>query len=113
MEVLHARCGGLDVHQATVVACVRRATRKAVRRETREFGTCTRDLLALGDRLRAQEVTHVVMESTGVYWKPVWHVLAGSFELVLANAPAVRTVPGRAKATSAMRRGWRICSPMG
>ena len=69
MEVLHARCAGLDVHQATVVACVRRATRKVVRRETREFGTCTRDLLALGDWLRTHEVTHVVMESTGVYWK--------------------------------------------
>jgi len=95
MEVLHARCAGLDVHQATVVACVRRATRKAVRRETREFGTCTRELLALGEWLRTHEVTHVVMESTGVYWKPVWHVLAGSFELVLANATAVRTVPGR------------------
>src|SRR5262249_58875782 len=95
MEVLHARCAGLDVHQATVVACVRRATRKAVRRETREFGTSTRELLALGDWLRTHEVTPVLMESTGVYWKPVWHVLAGQFELVLANAMAVRNVPGR------------------
>ncbi len=98
MEVWPARCAGRDVHQATVVACVRRATRKAVRRETREFGTCTRDLLALGDWLRTHEVTHVVMESTGVYWKPVWHVLAGSVELVLAHATAVRNVPGRKSA---------------
>ena len=95
MEVLHARCVGLDVHQATVVACVRRATRKTVRRETREFGTSTPELLALADWLRTHEVTHVLMESTGVYWKPVWHVLAGHFELVLANATAVRNVPGR------------------
>ena len=69
MEVLYPRCAGLDVHQATVVACVRRATRKTVRRETREFGTSTPELLALADWLRTHEVTHVLMESTGVYWK--------------------------------------------
>jgi transposase len=85
----------LDVHQGTVVACVRLAQGRRVRRETQEFGTCTRDLMGLGEWLRAHEITHVAMEATGVYWKPVWHVLAGHFELVLANATAVRNVPGR------------------
>jgi transposase len=95
MDLLHRRCAGLDVHQATVVACARWVTGRKVNRETGEFGTAPRVLLALGDWLRAHKVTHVIMEATGVYWKPVWHVLAGAFELVLANATAVRNVPGR------------------
>jgi transposase len=95
MEVLHRQCAGLDVHKETVVAAVRIARRGKVKRETREFGTCTRDLCELSDWLEEHEVTHAVMESTGVYWKPVWHVLEGTFELVLANAGEVRNVPGR------------------
>jgi transposase len=95
MDLMHRRCAGLDVHQATVVACVRWVTGRKVQRETREFGTCTRDLRALADWLRTHAVTHVLMEATGVYWKPVWHVLAGDFAVVLANAAAVRHVPGR------------------
>lgn len=95
MDLLHDRCAGLDVHQATVVACVRWVHGRAVQREVREFGTSTRELHELGDWLRAHGVIPVVLESTGVYWKPVWHVLAGSFALVLANATRVRNVPGR------------------
>jgi transposase len=95
MDLLHERCAGLDVHQATVVACVRWVAGRAVQRELREFGTSTRELHELRDWLLGHGVTPVVMESTGVYWKPVWHVLAGSFALVLANATRVRNVPGR------------------
>ena len=95
MEVLYRRCAGLDVHKAALTACVRVAEGGRVRREIREFGTCTRDLLALSDWLRTQGCTHVALESTGVYWKPVWHVLEGALELVLANATQVRNVPGR------------------
>ncbi len=95
MEVIHARCAGLDVHKKTVVACVRIATAEAVRHEVRTFGTTTRELLALGDWLRAEGCTHAVLESTGVYWKPVWAVLANDVTLLLAHAAAVRNVPGR------------------
>lgn len=95
MEVIHARCAGLDVHQMTVVACVRVANGGEAKRETRTFGTTTSDLLKLADWLAEAEVTHAVMESTGVYWKPVWHILAEQFELVLANAMHVRNIPGR------------------
>ena len=74
MEVLHPQCAGLDVHQKTVVACVRLAIKEKVVREVRTFGTTTSELLALADWLAAQGCTHVAMESTGVYGKPVWHV---------------------------------------
>lgn len=95
MEVLYPRCGGLDVHKDTVVACVRIAEGQKVEREVRRFGTTTRELLKLLDWLQGRRVTHVAMESTGVYWKPVWHVLEGQFELVLGNAKEMRNVPGR------------------
>ncbi len=95
MELLHARCAGLDVHKETVVACARVVTGAEVTAEVRTFATTTTGLLALGDWLSAQGCAHVAMESTGVYWKPVWHVLAADFELVLANAAHVRNVPGR------------------
>jgi transposase len=95
MEVIHARCAGLDVHKETVVASVRIASGSKVKRETRTFGTTTGALLALLDWLVGHEVTHVGMEATGVYWKPVWHVLGGHFEMVLANAAHVKNVPGR------------------
>jgi transposase len=95
MEVLYSRCAGLDVHQQTVVACARVASGSTVQREIRTFGTATGDLLALADWLTAHGCTHVAMESTGVYWKPIWHVLEGAFELILANALQVRSVPGR------------------
>lgn len=94
MEVLHPRCAGLDVHKDSVVACVRCVSAPKAR-EVRTFGTTTREILALLDWLESHGCTHVAMEATGVYWKPVWHLLEGRFELVLANAQHVRNVPGR------------------
>jgi len=94
MQVVHARCAGLDVHKETVVACIRIAG-GAVRQEVRTFESTVEGLLALSAWLSESSVTHVVLESTGVYWKPVWHVLEGDFELVLANASDVRNRPGR------------------
>jgi transposase len=94
MEVLHPRCAGLDVHKDTVVAAVR-CVSPPVHREVQSFPTTTRGLLALGDWLESTGCTHVALEATGVYWKPVWHVLEERFELVLANAQQVRNVPGR------------------
>ena len=95
MEVIHSRCAGLDVHKDTVVACVRLADGGGVKRFVETFGTTTSSLLALSEWLDSHDVTHVAMEATGVYWKPVWHVLEGLFELVLANAMHIRNVPGR------------------
>lgn len=96
MEVLHERCAGLDVHKNTVVGCVRVARDGLIEREVRTFKTMTRDLLALSEWLDGHGVKHVVMEATGIYWKPVWHILSdGEFELVLANAAHVKNVPGR------------------
>ena len=97
MEVLYRRCCGLDVHKRSISACLRTVDDHGhVDRERRTFGTMTADLLALSDWLRASQVSHVAMESTGVFWKPVYNVLEdGSFELILANAQAVRNVPGR------------------
>jgi len=95
MEVLHARCAGLDVHKDTVVVCVRLAAGEEVQQETRSFSTTTQGLLTLADWLVASRVTHAAMEATGVYWKPVWHVLESACELVLANAAHVRNMPGR------------------
>src|SRR3989441_11278924 len=95
MDVVHPKCAGLDVHQQTVVACARVVSGASVHHEVRTFGTTTQDLLALSDWLTAHGCTHVAMESSGVYWKPVWHVLGGHFELVLANAMHIRNIPGR------------------
>ena len=95
MKTLHRRCAGLDVHSDSVVACARLTVRTKASHEVRRFSTTTRDLLELGDWLAAQGITHVAMEATGVYWKPIWHILEGRFELVLANAAHIRNVPGR------------------
>jgi transposase len=95
MEVIYPRCAGLDVHKQTVVACVRIAGDGPPLLEVRSFASTTSGLLALADWLDSFGVTHVAMEATGVYWKPVWHVLEGHFELVLANAAHVKNVPGR------------------
>jgi transposase len=94
MEILYPRCAGLDVHKDTVVACVRCVTEPR-HREVRTFGTTTSELFALGDWLESHGCTHVAMEATGVYWKPIWHMLEGRFELVLGNAQHIRNVPGR------------------
>jgi transposase len=96
MEVLYPHCAGLDVHKQTVVACARHMVNGTVTREVRTFGTTTKDLLALSEWLASHGCTHVAMEATGVYWKPVWHILSdGEFSLVLANAKHVKNVPGR------------------
>jgi transposase len=96
MELLIARCAGLDVHQATVVATVRVPDDQGGRRSVTEtFGTMTADLLGLRDWLQAYGVTHVALESTGVYWKPVYYVLEDAFTLLLINMQELKRVPGR------------------
>ena len=97
MEVLHDRVAGLDVHKATVVACVRSpGTGRTRRSETREFETFLGDLERLRDWLAAEGVSHVAMEATGVYWKPVWFALEElDVELLLVNSRNMRMVPGR------------------
>jgi transposase len=96
MDVVYERCCGLDLHKRTVVACVIVPGPQGVPRKTiRTFGTMTEDLLALADWLTEQGVTQLAMESTGVYWKPVWNLLEGDFALLLANARHIKAVPGR------------------
>ena len=96
MDVVYARCAGLDVHKETVVACVRVILGGKTTREVKTFETTTSGLLMLLAWLMEQGCTHVAMEATGVYWKPVWHILSdGGFELVLANAAHIKNVPGR------------------
>jgi transposase len=96
MEVLYPRCAGLDVHKNTVVACVRLMEGGPPQSEIRTFGTTTGDLLNLSAWLSEKRCTQVVMEATGVYWRPVWHILSdGEFELALANGAHVKNVPGR------------------
>ncbi len=92
MDVIYERCCGLDVHKKTVVACVLTPEGK----QTRTFGTMTPELLQLGDWLESKAVTHVAMESTGVYWKPVYNVLEGlDLTLLVVNAQQIKAVPGR------------------
>lgn len=96
MEVLHQRCAGLDVHKKTVVAAVRLATENKLVTEVKTFATTTAGLLALSQWLAENDCTHAAMEATGVYWRPIWHVLSdGEIELILANAAHVKNVPGR------------------
>ena len=96
MEVLHPRCCGLDVHKETVAACLRLVVNGKVVKEVRTFATTTASLIELSEWLTQNKCTHVAMEATGVYWKPVWHILSdGNFKLVLANAAHIKNVPGR------------------
>ncbi|HEY7551517.1 MAG TPA: IS110 family transposase [Hyphomicrobiaceae bacterium] len=97
MDVVHPRCCGLDVHKQTVVACVLLSapTGGPPQRMVRTFGTMTDELLALADWLAAEGITHVAMEATGSYWKPIWNLLESSFDLLLANAQHIKAVPGR------------------
>ena len=96
MDVLHLRCAGLDVHKKTVVAAVRLAVESKLITEVKTFAATTAGLLALSDWLSENGCTHAAMEATGVYWRPVWHVLSdGDIELILANAAHVKNVPGR------------------
>jgi transposase len=96
MEVQHARCCGIDIHKKSIRVCVliRESGRKE-QKHLREFGTMTSEILSCADWLRNLGVTHVAMESTGVYWRPVWNLLEGQFDLLLANATHIKNVPGR------------------
>src|SRR5437870_5882421 len=96
MERVYERCAGLDVHEQQVTVCVHVPDQAGVRSELRaEFATMTADLLGLRDWLLGLGVTHVAMEATGVYWKPVYYLLEDDFELLLVNAQHVKNVPGR------------------
>src|SRR5258707_2969724 len=96
MEVVYPCCCGLDVHKKSITACVLWAEAKGKsRKEKKLFGTFTHDLLQLADWLEQCGVTHAAMESTGVYWKPVWNILAEQFEVLLVNAQHIKAVPGR------------------
>ena len=95
METLHQRCAGLDVHQKEIVACRRVVAGRKAKSELARFSTTTRGLVELSAWLFEARVTHVAMEATGVYWKPIWHVLCHDFQLILANASHIRNVPGR------------------
>jgi len=94
MEVVYSKCAGLDVHKETVVACVIIRAGVQPGKEIRTFSTMTRDLMVLHDWLQASGVTHVAMESTGVYWKPIFNLLEGNFEVLLVNAAHMKAVPG-------------------
>ena len=96
MQVVHERSGGLDVHKKIILACALWFDEQGRKQqEVRSFGTVTAELLRLGDWLKAHGVTHVAMEATGVYWRPVWAVLEGRFELMLVNPQHMKALPGR------------------
>lgn len=96
MDAIRERCAGLDVHQETVVACVLSGTLDKKPNVTiKTFGTTTRELIQLEDWLVHHECTDVAMESTGIFWKPVWNILQGSCKLTLANPQRIKNVPGR------------------
>jgi transposase len=96
MEILHARCAGCDVHKKTVKVCLLiRQENGQQKREFRTYGTTTEELLKLADWLKEQACTHVAMEGTGVYWKPVYNLLEGSFDVLVVNARHIKVVPGR------------------
>ncbi len=106
MEVVHERCCGLDIHKKTVVACLLRPGST----ETRTFGTTTTEILALADWLKSEGCTHVAMESTGVYWRPLYNVLEGtSLTVLVVNARHMKAVPGpqnRCEGCSVAPRGY-------
>ena len=96
MQVVHPRCCGLDVHKKVLVACLMILTADGrLNKEIRSFGTMTQELMALSDWLLGAGCTHIAMESTGSYWKPIWNILEGKFELLLVNAQHIKAVPGR------------------
>src|SRR5947209_15395214 len=96
MQVLYERCAGLDVHKKTIVACLMITLLSGqVHKEVRTFATTTAGLLALADWLESQQVTHVSIESTGVYWRPVFNILEAICTVILVNAQHIKAVPGR------------------
>ena len=114
MDIVYERCCGLDVHKKTVVACLVTPGGCGAggvggpKKKIRSFGTMTDDLLALADWLGAAGCTHVAMEATGVYWKPVWNLLDGSFELLLVNPQHVKQVPRAGPGEEDRREGLRV-----
>lgn len=95
MEVLHSRCCGIDVHKATVCACISIKDGATVEKHKRRFDTTTAELRRLQQWLGEHGVTHVAMEATGVYWKPVWNALEGNVELLLVNPQHLKSIPGK------------------
>lgn len=96
METLITRCAGMDVHQESIVVCVMTgASHEAPEVETRTYPTMTRDLFELMTWLESKEITHIAMESTGIYWRPVYNILEGFFDITVANAQRIKNVPGR------------------
>ncbi len=96
MQIIHRCCCGLDVHKKLIVACLISFNEAgSPQKEIRYFTTMTKDILALADWLTSVGCTHVAMESTGVYWRPIWNLLEGQFELLLVNAQHIKAVPGR------------------
>jgi transposase len=96
MRIIYKRCGGLDVHKKVIVACLLVLDANGeLHKEVKKFGTMTEDLLMLLDWLQAAGCTHVAMESTGVYWKPIYNILEGHLEVVVVNAQHLKGVPGR------------------
>src|SRR5438270_10028800 len=96
MQIVHRCCCGLDVHKKLIVACLISLNEAGeFQKEIRSFATMTRDILALADWLTSAGCTHVAMESTGVYWRPIWNLLEEQFELLLVNAQHIKAVPGR------------------
>lgn len=112
-RIVHERCAGLDVHKKSVYACAIWPSEKGDKKqEIRRFGTFTADLLKLADWLREHGITDVTMEATGVFWRPVWALLEGRFELLLVNRNTSRRFPD-ARQTPEIASGLRICSSMG
>jgi transposase len=96
MEILYANCAGLDVHKKTVKVCLlTRTSNGQPQKEFRTYFTTTEELLKLGDWLKERGCTHVAFEATGVYWKPVFNLLEGGFEVLVVNAQHMKAVPGR------------------
>jgi transposase len=96
MQDIFPRCAGLDVHKESVEACVRQMEPGGhLHQQTRHWATMTRDILMMADWMAAQGVTHVAMESTGVYWKPIFNILESRFKVLLVNARHLKQVPGR------------------
>jgi hypothetical protein len=96
MRVIYERCCGIDLHKKMLVACLLIVTAQGVHKEIQTFSTMLPDLYRLRDWLKAKQCAAVAMESTGVFWKPIWNVLEGEMELLLVNAAHVKAVPGRA-----------------
>jgi len=103
MEEVFTCCVGLDVHKESIEACVRRIELNGrLHQETRHWGSMTEDLLAMADWMTAQGVTHVAMESTGVFWKPIFNILEDRFTVLLVNAHHIKQVPGRQERRSGL-----------